>query len=359
MRPAGAGGGLLTIPTERPLLEVQIHADDIRRGVRYVFIQRRHAVVAALLALLAGGALAMSAALTPQVWRDLRSRHELELQVAQRSQRGERLQLLLQRMESLSVQVEDLRVRMQKIHMAYGFDSNEWPIQGGFPAVPRVESDSIYAEVVHHGNRLQAQIAEQIQVLDAFLREVQDFEAHHQDQVLTTPSICPLKGHDFVLTSPFGTRRNPFTKEVNFHSGIDLAAPTGTPIYAPAAGEVVFAGRYDLRRSVAWWRFGNLVVLRHGDRFRTIFAHCDEVKVRTGDTVRQGDVIATVGSTGWSTAPHLHYEVRRFIDDLLQPVDPRIYILDHRWRDEERVLVRARSAPDARDYEPLPERLTR
>jgi murein DD-endopeptidase MepM/ murein hydrolase activator NlpD len=327
--------------------------------VRYLFITPRHALAATGAFLICAAALTSAAALVPVVWSDLRVRHELDLQLAQRSQQGERLQSLVQRLEALSLQTEDVRLRMQKIHLAYGFDSNEWPIQGGYPTVPRKAPDSIYAEIVHHGHRLQAQISEQMQVLDAFLREVQDFEAHHRDQVLTTPSISPLRGNDFVLTSPFGTRRNPFTKAVDFHSGLDLAAPTGTPIYAPAAGEVVFAGRYDLRRSVAWWRFGNLVVLRHGDRFRTIFAHCDEVKVRTGDTVRQGDVIATVGSTGWSTAPHLHYEVRRYIDGEYRPVDPRIYILDRRWRDEERVLVRARSAPDARDYEPLTTRLTR
>ena len=205
-----------------------------------------------------------------------------------------------------------------------------------------------------------ARLEEQSQVLGAFLGEVHDFEAAHAEQVRTTPSLCPLRGESFVLTSPFGQRRSPFTKEVDFHAGIDLVAPEGSPIYAPADGFVTFAGRYDLKRSVGWWRYGNLVVVRSGDRFVTLFGHCDEVYVKTGQRVRQGELLATVGSTGWSTSPHLHYEVRRRDEDgQFRPVDPRIYILDHRWRDEERLLVRARRAPGYESFEPLPPLLAR
>jgi murein DD-endopeptidase MepM/ murein hydrolase activator NlpD len=77
--------------------------------------------------------------------------------------------------------------------------------------------------------------------------------------------------------------------------------------------------------------------------------------VQRGQKVVQGDLLGTVGNTGLSTNPHLHYEVRRRDDaGKFQPVDPRIYILDHRWRDEERILVQARSAPALDDYQPLP-----
>jgi murein DD-endopeptidase MepM/ murein hydrolase activator NlpD len=197
-------------------------------------------------------------------------------------------------------------------------------------------------------------LREQTEVLGAFLREVQFFEGQHLDQVRTTPSASPLRD-DFLLTSPFGQRRNPFTSRSDFHAGIDLSAQRGTPVYAPAAGRVAFAGRYNARRNVAWWRYGNLVSLRHGDDFVTLFGHLDQVKVKAGQVVEQGQLIGLVGNTGWSTNPHLHYEVRRRdATGDLRPVDPRVYILDHRWRDEEQLLVRARSAPDIGTYEPLP-----
>ena len=139
----------------------------------------------------------------------------------------------------------------------------------------------------------------------------------------------------------------------------DTCFVQGTPVHAPAEAVVVFAGRYDLRQNVSWWRYGNLVVLRHDDRFVTLFGHLEAVDVKAGQRVDQGQVIGRVGNTGWSTSPHLHYEVRRFDAGDFRPVDPRIYILDHRWRDEERLLVRARTSPDPGNYEPLPQRLSR
>ena len=118
---------------------------------------------------------------------------------------------------------------------------------------------------------------------------------------------------------------------------------------------VVFAGQVPVSRSLIWWRLGKLVIVRNGEKFVTLFGHCEELRVRAGQRVRQGDVLGTVGNTGWSTSPHVHYEVRRRTGDgPWVPVDPLIYILDHRWPNEERLLARARSAPELQGYEPLP-----
>jgi murein DD-endopeptidase MepM/ murein hydrolase activator NlpD len=295
----------------------------------------------------------------PAVARSQVSRQQYRELERVRAQQGERLKSLLVRMDQLAGNAESLRLRMEKVYLAYGLPQDGGHGQGGYPIPPPAPRGSIYAETILHGSRLHASVVEELQVLEVFLKEAQSFEQAHQDQVATTPSICPLNGRDFVLTSPFGSRRNPFTKAVDFHAGLDFAAPVGTPVLAPADGVVVFAGRYDLRQSVGWWRYGNLVVIRHDDRFVTLFGHNSEVLVRAGQRVAQGQPISKVGSTGWSTSPHLHYEVRRFQEGDFRPVDPRIYILDHRWRDEERLLVRARSAPDPRGYEPLPQRLVR
>lgn len=338
-----------------PILEIQFHPGDIRSRVRYFFLthsQVRLALAGAAFALLFG---LFNLLILPGVVRDILSRNEYQSLVQERARQGERLQGAIARLGKLNQESDAVHLRMSRIYLAYGLEGDESIGQGGFPFDPPPAPDSIYAGAVTRAGELEAQIREQFQVLDTFISEVQSFESAHGGQVRTTPSISPLRSKDFVLTSPFGTRRSPFTKKIDFHAGIDLAAPVGTPIYAPADGVVVFAGRYPLRQSVSWWRYGNLVALRNGDGFITLFGHCDEVRVRNGQRVEQGTVLATVGNTGWSTSPHLHYEVRhRTGDEDFRPVDPRIYILDHQWRDEEQLLVRARRAPDQSSFEPLP-----
>ncbi len=355
--PRGAGAA-----SRRPFLEVQYHPHNIRKGVRYLFLTRRQVAWILLCSATFLAFVGFSLAVAPTVIGNYLAMGEYEELVRQRLQEGERLKAMVQRMADLETRSDDVRLEMSKIYLAYGFSDDGSLGQGGYPHAPAEVPQSIYAATIRRGNGLHARISEQLGVLEAFLDEVQSFESSHREQVETTPSISPLRGEDFVLTSPFGTRTSPFTKEIDFHAGIDLAAAVGTPIYAPANGVVAFAGRYPLRRSVGWWRYGNLVALRNGERFITLFGHCDEIKVRSGQKVRQGDVLATVGNTGWSTNPHLHYEVRRLeaeSDSEYVPIDPRIYILDHRWRDEEKLLIRARNSPDSRGFEPLPRVLRR
>jgi murein DD-endopeptidase MepM/ murein hydrolase activator NlpD len=107
---------------------------------------------------------------------------------------------------------------------------------------------------------------------------------------------------------------------------------------------------------VNWWRFGNVVVVNHSDRFVTIYGHCDTIKVKRGQEVKQGQVVATVGSTGWSTNSHLHYEVRSDLEQpgTYVPIDPRIYILNYQWSNEANLLMRSRTAKDYKDFDPLP-----
>ena len=340
---------------DRTALEVQIHLSNLKRGVKYFFLSQKQVrwwIVggsAFLIFLLFGLALA------PAMVSDLLRRREYESLVAERTNQGRRVQALVQRLTDLQDETDDLRLKMQRIFLTYGLDIDASEGQGGFPVAPRAVPDSIYAADILRGTTTEAQVSDKLSALGSFIDEVQAFEEQNSGQTRTTPSLSPLRGEDFVLTSPFGRRRSPFTQQVDFHPGLDLAAPTGTPIYAPGDATVVFAGRYPVRQSVSWWRYGNMVALRNGDRFITLYGHCDEIKVRNGMKVKQGEVIATVGDTGWSTSPHLHYEVRsKNAEGKFEPVDPRIYILDHRWRDVEKLLVSARQAPDLSEYEPLP-----
>lgn len=104
------------------------------------------------------------------------------------------------------------------------------------------------------------------------------------------------------VTSPFGSRGDPFQGAPAHHEAVDLGGMMGEPIHTTAPGKVVRAGR--------WGWYGNMVEIDHGLGFRTRYAHMDKIFVTKGDTVRSGDRIGTVGNTGRSTGPHLHYEIR-------------------------------------------------
>ena len=116
----------------------------------------------------------------------------------------------------------------------------------------------------------------------------------------SVPSRRPLDG--FRFTSPFGVRSDPFRERAAMHTGADLAAPTGTPVYATADGVVSRAERAG--------GYGNLVQIEHGAGIETRYGHLSKILVHQGERVERGMLIALVGSTGRSTGSHLHYEVR-------------------------------------------------
>ncbi len=128
--------------------------------------------------------------------------------------------------------------------------------------------------------------------------EIKDYLRIQKDIYLATPKGFPVEGR---VTSPYGKRENPFTGTRSFHSGIDISASPGTPIRATADGIVIHSGRTLYS--------GYLVVLEHGHGFKTIYAHNKKNILKVGQTVKRGEVIAYVGSTGKATGPHLHYEV--------------------------------------------------
>lgn len=127
------------------------------------------------------------------------------------------------------------------------------------------------------------------------------------------PVLLPVSGNP-VLSASFGKVRDPFTGTVKWHQGIDLAAPRGTSVLATADGLVV-----RVRKDKKW---GRTVRLKHGSSFVTVYAHLGTVSVRRGARVKRGQEIGTIGTSGLTTGPHLHYEV---IKDR-EHVDPRYYV---------------------------------
>ena len=162
------------------------------------------------------------------------------------------------------------------------------------------------------GPALDAASVELLELRAARLEmDLQVYEAALKEQA-RVPSIWPVQGES---TDSFGYRGNPFGGGGSeFHPGQDIAAPPGTPVFAPADGTVIEAG----------WKngYGQTVVLDHGNGMTTRYGHLSKIEVAAGQELKRGEELGLVGSTGRSTGPHLHYEVR--LGDL--PVSPLHYL---------------------------------
>ncbi len=142
------------------------------------------------------------------------------------------------------------------------------------------------------------------------------------------PALRPISKDNTYLSSSYGYRLHPILRKYRMHRGIDIAAPVGTPVYAPGDGKVV-----EIKKKGG---YGKEIVIDHGFGYSTRYAHLSKILVYKGQRVKRGDIIAKVGNTGLSTAPHLHYEVRRngaainpenyFYAD----IDPKDYI---KWKE--------------------------
>jgi murein DD-endopeptidase MepM/ murein hydrolase activator NlpD len=136
-----------------------------------------------------------------------------------------------------------------------------------------------------------------------FLKSASFSRLHHEYarkwQINVVPSVWPVNG---VLLSRFGERTDPFSGEGAIHAGVDISAPTGTPVHSAADGIVSRAEYYG--------GYGKLVVIDHGNGMSTRYGHLSRFDVVPGQEVRRGDVIAFSGATGRATSPHLHYEIR-------------------------------------------------
>lgn len=127
------------------------------------------------------------------------------------------------------------------------------------------------------------------------------------------PNLLPTTGR---FTSPFGYRRHPVTGYRDYHNGVDIAADRGTPVVASGTGIVTFAG----------WNgaYGQVIVLDHGYDYKSVYAHLNDMDVNVGDRIKKGDRIGSVGTTGRSTGPHLHFEIHY----RETPVNPSNVLID-------------------------------
>lgn len=329
---------------ERTLFELQFHPAGARRRVRSFRLARRHLTRLKVLTVVLGLVLLTGLALLPRAVSGWLRRGASGVLGGDQARQSERLAGVVGELEALAERSADLRVRLGKISHLYSL---------GLPMEQPAPRPGPDAPAEERGRRAASAVTGDLEAVASLLTRVMAFEADHRGEAREIPALSPLLGGEFVLTSPFGERENPFNQERDFHPGIDLAAPSGAAIRAPADGIVIYAGQVTIRQSAVFWRYGNVVILNHGGRFLTVFGHCREVVAQSGQRVRQGEMVATVGATGVTSSPHLHYEVRRLgADGVFRPVDPRFFILDHRWQGEEERL--ARGLVPATEFEALP-----
>lgn len=219
------------------------------------------------------------------------------------------LALRLGQMQAHVIRLDALGQRLTKLaNLDNGeFDFDNPPGEGG-PAPTAPEHTMDPPDFMKALNQLSAELTDrtrQLTVLENML-----MNRHVRAEVM--PAGRPVKRG--WLSSPYGMRIDPFTGKLSFHPGIDFASKKGTPIMAVAAGVVDWAG----------WDggYGNLVEINHGNGYQTRYGHNSKILVKVGQTVKKGQVIALMGSTGRSTGPHCHFEVRYHG----RPVNPLKYV---------------------------------
>jgi murein DD-endopeptidase MepM/ murein hydrolase activator NlpD len=225
--------------------------------------------------------------------------------------RGELYQLS-ERLMNLRVQLEEISTREKQVLVAgagLNIDFSQLIPQNS--PITEPPGDNMFRYI----DDLEMEILLMERLADAELLAYDSLASYlmgKDSELARIPSIWPVDG---IYVSNFGPRIDPFTGAVRIHKGIDLACISGTPIYAPADGVITFVG----------WTggWGLNIVVRHSDRISTRYAHCSAACTVAGQEVNRGDLIARVGSTGRSVAPHLHYEV--LINGV--QVDPEDYIL--------------------------------
>lgn len=179
------------------------------------------------------------------------------------------------------------------------------------PQIPEYDYQ-LQTLMIDHTNQIFSQINDVAVRLGYVNKQTEQNVEKYVNYLSHVPTIWPAEGK---LSAKFGWRRDPFMPgRWEYHKGIDIANKTGTPIYAVADGIVTYAG---------WeYGYGRTIVIDHGNNIKTVYAHLYKFKVKVGDKVKKGQVIALMGNSGRSTGPHLHFEIR--INNI--PVNPLKYL---------------------------------
>jgi len=213
------------------------------------------------------------------------------------------------RMDKIQNVLADVQDRDDNIYRVI-FEAEPIPSEvrkAGFGGVDRYEhlqgldNSNIIVNTAKRLDEITSQLVVQSKSYDEVFKLAKDKEK----LIASIPAIQPVDFHDLRrVGSLFGYRTDPFYKVTKFHEGIDFTAAVGTPIYATGDG-VISEAEYNSGG------YGQKITINHGYSYETVYAHLSKIKVKKGQRVKRGEVIGLMGNTGKSTAPHLHYEVRK------------------------------------------------
>lgn len=217
-------------------------------------------------------------------------------------------QILDKRLDQMSAVLADLENRDDNIYRTI-FEAEPIPDNirkagiGGVNRYKNLDKFKGDADEVLETSKKLDQLAKQLYIQSKSFDEVIELAKAKEDMLASIPAIQPVSNKDLKrMSSGFGNRVHPIYKTTRFHWGNDFTAPTGTDIYATGKGKVVHVEKSGSG-------FGYHVIIDHGYGYQTLYGHMSEIKVRQGQEVKRGDLLGLVGSTGLSSAPHLHYEV--------------------------------------------------
>ena len=221
-----------------------------------------------------------------------------------------RLQHKVQDLESLRQAMEIIQEDESTIRRLLGVDSAKGGGisfgQGGEPSLDPLTNDRDDVNMISwtpsSENLQSSSIVEKVQVLRSGLKELVEAMKNQKQALDSTPSIVPVKGYDYWVSSGFGWRHSPFTGAKEFHNGLDICGRRGTPVIAPANGTIFRRGRHRY--------MGRYLRIKHGRGITTTYGHLSEFNVKKGQEVKRGEVIAFMGNTGRSSGTHVHYSVR-------------------------------------------------
>jgi len=232
-----------------------------------------------------------------------------------------------QAMHALAARVGELQASVVKLDglgrrvaQVAGLPDSNVATTSELPEATLVLDDMVAASEVSADTAQTTELERQINLIQANLARQSDHLSlldlaltQQAATIAKLPTAMPIDAYPY-LSSSYGWRRNPFNGQMSRHEGLDFSAPPGTPIRAAAGGVV--------RTVTVHSGYGNMVEIDHGDSLLTRYAHAKVILVKEGELVTRGQLIARVGSTGLSTGPHLHFEVRR--DD--KALDPRVFL---------------------------------